>query len=66
MTDFNWFKEECVAVKPRTGIAVYLNTSGDVVIRQQCTDGSDDDMVIIDIDSAKTVASAILDVIGEP
>lgn len=67
MDKFNWNAgaDGGVCVKPQSGIAVYSNKDGDTVIRVQ---GwlNDDEFIVIPFSLTKAVASAMLDVIGEP
>jgi hypothetical protein len=42
LDDFDWSTDDSVVVKPRPGVAVYENKSGDVVVRVQNTDDPDD------------------------
>ena len=54
-----------VCVEPQNGIAVYSNEDGDTVIRVQGWP-NEDEFVVIPFSLTKAVASAMLDVIGEP
>jgi hypothetical protein len=59
--DFDWRTDDSVVVKPRPGIAVYNNRSGDVVIRTQNTDGDEDDFAFISPAGLPAVIKALKD-----
>jgi hypothetical protein len=56
----DWDKDESVVVPPRKGIAVFLNTDGDVVILQQAAIAGDhDDAVVFSPSCAKAIIAEI-------
>ena len=59
--DFNWSNSDSVVVKTLAGIAVYTNTQGDIVIRQETiTDfQNEDSFIIIPRDRLPDVIAAI-------
>jgi hypothetical protein len=62
MADFNWHGEdekEDIIIPRVDAIAVYTNSNGDVVIRQQDSMGDEDSIVIIPRLHVQTVIAAI-------
>jgi len=62
--EFNWFDQDQsdIVIPSVQAVAVYLNASLDVVIRQQDATGNDEDaVVIIPRSQAKALAKAILE-----
>lgn len=47
MADWDWKLNESVVVESVQALAVYTNTGGSIVIRQQDSMGEDDDVVIV-------------------
>lgn len=60
--EFSWQREEAVIIKRTDAIAVYRNSAGDVVIRQEGTgfgDNPDDQIVVIPRERVQDVISAL-------
>lgn len=47
MDDFSWSGTDSLVIPRTDAVAVYENTDGDIVIRQQALDAGDDDCVIV-------------------
>ncbi|MDE2467140.1 MAG: hypothetical protein KGO02_26020 [Alphaproteobacteria bacterium] len=59
--DFDWSDDECVILKEQMAVAVYPNSRGDVVIRQEHGwDEDSDRLILIQPCNAKAVADALL------
>lgn len=62
--DFKW--GETPAVIPRVdAVAVYENTDGDIVIRQQNQMGDDDEIIVIPRKYAATVCYAVMELVND-
>jgi hypothetical protein len=59
--DFDWDTDDSVVVKPRHGVAIYENKSGNVVIRSQNTYGDEDDFSFITPEGLPAVIKALKD-----
>lgn len=66
MSDFfDWDSDEDLVVRTRRGLAVYLNTRDEIVLRQEArSDEHEDPVVLILRDDALRVARAILEAAG--
>lgn len=63
---FNWATDDSIAVQSQPGIAVYLNPSGDVVIRQEGYYGPEEDQfVVISPGNVHKVAAKMIEVANE-
>lgn len=61
MSDWNWLGAEADVVIPSVrGVAIYENTAGDIVIRQQGENGEEDSLIIFPKSFAQQVAAAII------
>ena len=61
MSEWNWSNSEGdLVVQSVRGVAVYENTNGDIVIRQQGESGEDDSLIIFPKSYAHQVAAAII------
>ena len=60
MSNWDWSNSDDLAVQSVRGIAVYTNTKGDIVIRQQGEYGEEDSIVIFPKSLAGSVANAIV------
>ena len=56
--DFDWNKGDGVVLKPRSGVAVYPNAPGNIVIRVQCAPG-DDEFIVLTIEEAESVVKGL-------
>lgn len=64
---FKWHgddADESVCIRQEFFTAVYLNPAGDVVIRQQDPDDTDDAFVIVSVDRAAVLIEAIAEAAG--
>ena len=60
-SDFDWREDECVVLKEQLAVAVYPNSHGAIVIRQErAWDEDSDTLILIQPSSAKAVADALL------
>ena len=58
--EVNWFEnDESLVIKPVSGVAVYTNPNGDIVIRQQGSFGEDDSFIFFPVEHAQAVINAI-------
>jgi hypothetical protein len=60
--DFNWYDDEandCIAIRSMRAVAVYVNTAGDIVIRQEAGNGGEDDMVVVPVSFIPALTDAI-------
>lgn len=61
--DWSWYgdsEKESVVVPAVQAIAVYSNTAGEIVIRQQSQMGEDDSVVVFPKSQAKAIIDAIM------
>lgn len=62
-SDVHWWKDEdnkeSVVVPSVSALAVYTNTAGEIVIRQQDQFGGDDSIIVIPKSHAAKLASAL-------
>ena len=58
-SDFSWSDESLIVVKRVDAIAVYRNSEGDIVIRQERRTGEDDNVVIVPPQYAYTLLESI-------
>jgi hypothetical protein len=61
---FDWNDSDAVVLKTTRGIAVYLNTDGDLVVRQDGREDDYDQCVVVPRDRATSVIEAMCDAIG--
>ena len=59
MDKIDWLSDESVVVPPVSGISVYVNVSGEIVIRQQDPMGDEDVFITFPKSNAKAIAKAI-------
>ena len=57
--DFDWEWSESIAIPTVRGIAVYQNSGGDIVIRQQNLDSDEDSVIWIPIDQLSALIAAL-------
>ncbi len=57
--NFDWNSED-VIVKPVDAIAVYTNTNGDIVIRQQSPHNGEDQIVVVPVSHVQSVVNALM------
>ena len=63
---FDWRDARRLAVKRAYALAVYKSADGDLVVRQQRSDGEEDTVVVIPLGSAASVIDAIQRQLREP
>jgi hypothetical protein len=60
-SDFDWREDECVVLKEQLAVAVYPNSHGAIVIRQErAWDEDSDTLILIEPCNASAVAEALL------
>lgn len=63
---FNWLDDESICIRRIDGLAVYANTKGDIVIRQQSNNPHDEDsFVYVPVEYAENLISKLQSVIIE-
>jgi hypothetical protein len=62
MSELDWSSDDSVVVRPNSGVAIFTNDDGDIVIKAKDGDGywGQDPFVIIPRLTGKAVAAAIL------
>jgi len=61
MSDFDWREDSDIVVQSQQALAVYLNGSGAIVVRQEGMPYDDeDDIIVIQAINAEAVAKAIM------
>lgn len=68
MADWDWSSASAreSLVLPRVdALAIYANSSGEIVLRQQGMDGNDDSIIIIPKSQAQQVIDAIRDMLAD-
>ncbi len=58
-SDIDWHEDESVVVKSVSAVAVYTNTRGELVIRQE-NSMEEDQVIIVPMEQAKAIEKAIL------
>lgn len=62
-TDWSWYgdsEKDSVVVPAVQAIAVYTNSAGEIVIRQQDSMGEDDSVIVFPKSQAKAIVDAII------
>lgn len=62
MSDFNWNDPECkdcIAIQSVSGVAVYRNSDGDVVIRQEDRLGGEDSFIVLPVPQVEALILAL-------
>jgi hypothetical protein len=64
--DFDWNDESVVSIRHQAAIAVFVNTAGDISIRQQrdpiCEEH--DQIVVVSLDNVSALIKTLRDLIG--
>jgi len=58
-SDFSWSDEALVVVRRVDAIAVYKNSEGDIVVRQERRSGGDDNVVVVPAQYAYSLVESI-------
>lgn len=65
MADFEWSGSDTI-IRTTGAVAAYVNSYGDIVIRQQDPFGGDDGIIIVPVAIAERLIDRLCDLVGVP